>query len=139
MDGLVVLVSGASKGIGRSIALRATAEGASVMINYMSDVKGANSLVAQIGADRALAVQADVSKTEEVDCLVEAAVSRFGKIDVLVPNAAFSPTSEIETITEEQFDLTFGVNVKGPCFLTQVCFQQSTGIHTFISAGYYFT
>jgi 3-oxoacyl-[acyl-carrier protein] reductase len=120
LSGLVVVVAGASKGIGRAIVLRAAAEGASVVINYMTDVKGANALVAQIGSDRALAVRADISKTAEIDHLIEATVARFGRIDVLIPNAAYVPESDLRSVTEEDFDRAFAVNVKGPCFLAKV-------------------
>lgn len=120
ISGQVVVVAGASKGIGKAIALRAAAEGASVVINYMSDATAANNLAMQIGNDRALAVQADISKTEEIDRLIEATVSRFGHIDVLIPNAAFIPEVNLKTITEDVFDRAFAVNVKGPCFLAKV-------------------
>jgi 3-oxoacyl-[acyl-carrier protein] reductase len=120
ISGLVVVVAGASRGIGKDIVLRAAADGAKVVINYMSDVKAANALVMQIGNDRALAVQGDISKLTDIDRLIEATVSRFGKIDVLIPNAAFVPHGDLHNITEENFDRAFAVNVKGPCFLAKV-------------------
>lgn len=120
LSGQVVVVAGASKGIGRAIVLRAAAAGASVVINYMSDVKGANSLVAQVGSDRAFAVRADISKIAEIDELIKATVARFGRIDVLIPNAAYVPSSDLRNVTEEEFELAFAVNVKGPCFLAKV-------------------
>ncbi|GKZ62743.1 hypothetical protein AnigIFM49718_010166 [Aspergillus niger] len=119
LSGQVVVVAGASKGIGRAIVLRAAAAGASVVINYMSDVKGANSLVAQVGSDRAFAVRADISKIAEIDELIKATVARFGRIDVLIPNAAYVPSSDLRNVTEEDFELAFAVNVKGPCFLAK--------------------
>ncbi|GKZ32425.1 hypothetical protein AbraIFM66950_001803 [Aspergillus brasiliensis] len=119
LSGQVVVVAGASKGIGKAIVLRAAAAGANVVINYMSDIKGANALVAQIGNDRALAVQADISKIAEIDELIKATVARFGRIDVLIPNAAYVPNSDLRNVTEEDFDLAFAVNVKGPCFLAK--------------------
>lgn len=120
LTGLVVVVAGASKGIGKAIAIRAAADGANVVINYMTDVKAANALVSEIGSDRALAVQADISKIGQIDALIEATVARFGRIDVLVPNAAFVPEQDIRGVSEADFDRAFAVNVKGPCFLTQV-------------------
>ncbi|GKZ17224.1 hypothetical protein AbraIFM66951_009043 [Aspergillus brasiliensis] len=119
LTGLVVVVAGASKGIGKAIAIRAAADGANVVINYMTDVKAANALVSEIGSDRALAVQADISKIGQIDALIEATVARFGRIDVLVPNAAFVPEQDIRGVSEADFDRAFAVNVKGPCFLTQ--------------------
>lgn len=117
---LVVVVTVASKGIGRAIALRAASDGASVVINYLSDSKGANAVVSEIGSNRAIAVQADISKVDEVDRLIDATVSQFGKIDILIPNAAFVPAVDVEGLTEEIFDRSFAVNVKGPCFLAKV-------------------
>lgn len=96
LSGKVVLITGASKGIGRATAERVAAEGASVVINYLSDKTAADELVAKIGVDRALAVQADVSKIPDIERLVEAAVDKFGKIDVVMPNgmsALFSCSS----------------------------------------------
>jgi 3-oxoacyl-[acyl-carrier protein] reductase len=89
LTGKVVLITGASKGIGRATAERVAAEGASVVINYLSDSKAADEVVAQIGADRALAVQADASKIPDLERLVDAAVAKFHKIDVVMPNGVF--------------------------------------------------
>ena len=123
LSGRVVVVTGASKGIGKEIALRAAAEGANVVINYLSDIKAANALVMQLGHDRALAVRADTSNINEVDSLIEATVSRFGRIDILIPNAAYVPDRTLQNVSEEDFDRAFAVNVKGPCFLVQVCYS----------------
>ena len=120
LSGFVVVIAGASKGIGREIALRAAADGANVVINYMSDVKAATAIVAQLGHERALAVQADISNSAEMDDLIRVTIARFGRIDILIPNAAYVPEKDLRNITEEDFDRAFGVNVKGPCFLAQV-------------------
>lgn len=126
----VVLVSGASKGIGKAIALRAGREGAFVVVNYNSDAQGATDVVAELGAENAIAVQADISQPSEVERLIQQSIQRFGKIDVVVPNAACMPLTGVETVTETQFDLAFGVNVKGPCFLVQVClFSRSATVY----------
>ena len=119
----VVLVAGASKGIGRAIALQAGKEGAHVIVNYHTDAQGADKVVAEIGANRALAIQADISKPADIERLIKVSVARFGKIDVVIPNAAYVPLADVETATEEQFDMAFGVNVKGPWLLVQVCFE----------------
>ncbi|KAJ5337133.1 uncharacterized protein N7506_005155 [Penicillium brevicompactum] len=115
----VVLVAGASKGIGKAIALQAGKEGSCVIVNYNSDSQGADQVVSEIGASRALAVQADVSKSADIDRLIKASVARFGKIDVVIPNAAYVPLADVEVATEDQFDMAFGVNVKGPWLLVQ--------------------
>ncbi|KAF2998024.1 hypothetical protein E8E14_001003 [Neopestalotiopsis sp. 37M] len=115
----VVLITGASKGIGAAIAQKAASQGAKVVINYSRDSSPADALVQEIGADRALAVQADVSKLTEIDKLVEAAVARFGRIDVLVPNAGIMPLQPLAALTEDIYTRVFDLNVKGPLFLAQ--------------------
>jgi 3-oxoacyl-[acyl-carrier protein] reductase len=87
----VFVITGASKGIGKAIALRAARDGASIVINYLSDKASADALVSHIGSDRALAVQADASTLEGIDKLVSAAVDEFGKIDVVIPNGKMTP------------------------------------------------
>lgn len=118
--GKVALITGASKGIGKATALRFAKDGASVVINYNSDSKSADALVQQIGVDKALAVQADVSKVADIEKLVKATVDKFKKIDILIPCAGMLPMSPLEATTEELFDQIFGLNVKGPYFLCQV-------------------
>lgn len=121
LTGKVALITGASKGIGKATALRLAQEGASVVINYNSDSKAADELVSQIGSDRALAVQADAGNVASLEQLVQKAVEKFGKIDILVPNAGIMPMVDLAHLTEEIFDKTFALNVKGPMFLAQVC------------------
>jgi 3-oxoacyl-[acyl-carrier protein] reductase len=120
LSGKVVLITGSSRGIGKATALRLASEGASVVINYVSNEASANSLVEQIGSDRALAVQADASNMSDLDRLVDSAVAKFGKIDVLIPNAGILPMKDLENTTEADFDKTYNLMVKGPYFLAQV-------------------
>lgn len=116
----VVLITGGSKGIGKAIALGAAAQGAKVVVNYSSDSSAADDVVNAIGGDRAIAVRADNSKTSELQKLVDATVAKFGRIDVLIPNAALMIMRTAENTTEEDFDKMFNTNVKGPYFLVQV-------------------
>ena len=117
----VIVITGASKGIGKSAALRFAQEGATVVINYLSDTTSADEIVKHIGRDRALAVQADASTLDGCAKLVDAAVSKFGKIDVLIPNAGINPMKGLDQTSEADFDKAFAINVKGPYFLVQVC------------------
>ncbi|KAJ4297366.1 hypothetical protein N0V88_004284 [Collariella sp. IMI 366227] len=114
-----IFIFGASKGIGRATAECVAAEGASVVINYLSDSKAADEIVSNIGADRALAVQADASKIPDIEKLVAAAVDRFGKIDVVMPNAGIMGMHNLAHTTPADFDRHFNLNVKGPLFLVQ--------------------
>ena len=120
LAGKVALITGASKGIGKATALRLARDGACVVINYSSDAKSADTLVHAIGVDKALAVKADVSKIPEIEKLVNQAIDKFGKIDILIPCAGMLPMSPLESTTEELFDNIFALNVKGPYFLVQV-------------------
>ncbi|KAI9688875.1 MAG: putative secondary metabolism biosynthetic enzyme [Bathelium mastoideum] len=115
----VAIVTGASKGIGEAAALALAAKGASVVINYSSDDRAANKVLQAIGAERALLVKADVSTVAGIEQLIKATVQRFGKIDILVPNAGVLPMKDLEHTSEDDFDKTFALNVKGPYFLIQ--------------------
>jgi 3-oxoacyl-[acyl-carrier protein] reductase len=115
----VVLITGASRGIGKAIAVRLAKEGALVVINYSSDSAAADAVVKEIG-DHAIAIKADVSRVDEVNRLVEETVKKWGKIDVLINSAGIMPMMDLASSTEETYDKTFAVNVKGPYFLTQV-------------------
>ncbi|KAH8901041.1 NAD(P)-binding protein [Thozetella sp. PMI_491] len=137
LSGKVALITGASKGIGKAVAQRLAADGASVVINYNSDSASADALVASIGADRALAVQADVSKVSEVTRLVDAAVEKFGKIDIVMPNAGLMKLKVLDDVNEEDFDAHFNINVRGPLFLVQkaVRHMPAGGRVIFVSTG----
>ncbi|KAJ5750265.1 hypothetical protein N7533_007293 [Penicillium manginii] len=137
LSGKVILITGSSRGIGKAAALRVASEGASLVINYLSDAAAANALVEEIGSDRALAVQADVSKIPDLDRLVDAAVAKFGRIDVLIPNAGILPMKDLENTSEVDFDNTYNLMVKGPYFLAQKAAKHmpSGGRIIFVSTG----
>jgi 3-oxoacyl-[acyl-carrier protein] reductase len=80
----------------------------------------ADAVVKEIGEDRAIAVQADVSKVADIKLLVEETVQKWGKIDILVNSAGIMPMMDLANTTEETYDRAMAVNVKGPYFLTQV-------------------
>jgi 3-oxoacyl-[acyl-carrier protein] reductase len=124
LTGKVILVTGGTKGIGKAIVQRVVADGASVIINYASDSNAADKLVSEIGTDRAIAVKGDASKVSDLEHLVNEGVAKFGKIDVVIPNAGIMPMGDLASITEEVFDTTFSLNVKGPLFLVQVMLNQ---------------
>ncbi|MFI5227188.1 MAG: SDR family NAD(P)-dependent oxidoreductase, partial [Candidatus Limnocylindrales bacterium] len=115
LEGQVAIVTGASRGIGRAIAERFAAEGARVVINYVAGAANAKTVVDAITAagGEAVAVQADVSKASEVERLVDATMKRFGRIDTLVNNAGVMFAKGVLETTEDEWDQTIDVNLKG--------------------------
>lgn len=121
LAGKVAIVTGASKGIGASIALQLAAEGASVVVNYSSSKEGADRVVNQVvgKGGKAVAVQADLSKQEDVKRLFAESQNAFGKLDILVNNAGVYEFAPLEEITAEHFHKLFNLNVLGLLFATQ--------------------
>jgi 3-oxoacyl-[acyl-carrier protein] reductase len=115
LAGKVAIVTGASRGIGRAVAERFAAEGASVVVNYTQGAANANAVVAGIQAagGTAIAVQADVSRITDVVRLVEQTLDRFGRIDVLVNNAGVMVAKGVLETSEDDWDVTIDVNLKG--------------------------
>lgn len=111
----VAIVTGASKGIGASIAKSLAKEGASVVINYSSSKKGAEDIVALIKKEggKAIAVKANMTQGKEIDHLFEEAEKAFGQVDVLVNNAGIYEFSPLEEIDEAHFHKHFDLNVLG--------------------------
>lgn len=138
MQDRVVLLTGGSKGIGKAIALRLAKAGAKVVINYSRDSNAADAVIKELGGpDRALAVQADVSNVSEIERLVDQTVAKFGRIDVVIPNAGMLPMATLEKTSEDLFDRTYALNVKGPFFLAQkaVPHMREGGRIIFVSTG----
>ena len=120
----VALVTGASRGIGRGIALALAGAGHDVVVNYASNADAAASVVSEVESHgvRASAVRADVSVAEDRRRLVDAAYDQFGRVDLLVNNAGVAPLVRADLLDadEESFDRVLGTNLKGPYFLTQL-------------------
>jgi len=121
LNGKVVVVTGASKGIGAGIAKAMGAAGASVVVNYSSSKDGADRVVAEIVKKdgKAIAVQGDVSKLADVRRLFAETKKAFGKLDVLVNNAGVYQFDPLEAVTEAEFHREFGTNVLGPILAAQ--------------------
>lgn len=111
----VMLVTGASRGIGAAIAQAAAHAGAQVIVNYAGKQADADAVVAAIAAagGEALAVQADVSQPADVKRLFAEAIARFGRVDVLVNNAGIMDLAPLQDTTDEMFQRTLDINVKG--------------------------
>lgn len=116
----VAIVTGASKGIGAGIARRLAADGATVIVNYVSSKDDADKVVADIEAagGKALAVRADVTNKMEVESLIRAAIDGFGRLDILVNNSGMYQFAKIEDTTEELYRKQFDLNVLGPLLVT---------------------
>jgi len=118
----IALVTGASKGLGKAIALRLAKDGATVIVNYASDQAGAEGVVTQISKNggKAHALQGDLSRVDNIKKMfAEMADLGFKKLDILVNNAGVFPPGGLENATEETFDKIFNINVKGLFFTTQ--------------------
>lgn len=115
LDGKVAIVTGASKGIGASIALHLAEAGAAVVVNYASSREGADQVVAEIvhSGGKAIAVQANLSRKDEIQHLFAEAFKAFGRLDILINNAGVYEFAALEEITVEHFHKMFDLNVLG--------------------------
>lgn len=122
--GKVVVITGGAQGIGRACAERFLSEGAKVVIADIDKAR-LDATAAEIGTpDTVLAVVADVAKKADLDAMIAAAVKTFGRLDVLVNNAGICPVADFLDFTEEQYDRTLAVNLRGAFFGTQAAGRQ---------------
>lgn len=121
LTGKVAVVTGASKGIGASIARHLAAEGAAVVVNYSSSKEGAERVVADIvgKGGRAVAVQANVAEQADITRLFAETHKAFGRLDILVNNAGIYEFAPLEAITADHFHKQFNLNVLGLILTTQ--------------------
>ncbi len=129
LSGKVAIITGASKGIGAAIARQYAAEGASVVINYASDRKGAEGVMNHIINDggKAITVQGSVSNAADVQRLFDETKKTFGKLDILVNNAGVYSFADIEAITEESFHKMYNTNVWGTILTIQHAVKSFNG------------
>ena len=125
LAGKVAVVTGASKGIGAAIAKALAAEGAAVVVNYASSKAGADKVVDEVAkaGGKAIAVQGDVAKREDVERLFADTNKAFGRLDILVNNAGAYEFSPLADITEEHYRKLFDINVLGLILVTQAALQ----------------
>ncbi len=114
-DGKTVLVTGASRGIGRSIAMEFSKSGASVVVNYNANADAAESVVSEIrkAGSRAQAIQADVSDLNDAERLIKTTIDQYGSLDILVNNAGIARDGLVVTMKEQDWDEVLNTNLKG--------------------------
>lgn len=121
LRGQVAIVTGGSRGIGRATAIALAAEGAHIVVNYASSSTAAEAVVAEVQGmgGEAIAVQADVSNVEQVDALIEAAMSRWGHVDVLVNNAGITRDTLLLRMKPEDWQAVIDLNLTGVFLCTR--------------------
>ena len=127
-EGRTAVITGASRGIGRDIALGLGAAGANVVVNYVGSGEAAAAVVDEIGAagGKAIVCQADVSQSAEVTHMMAAALDAFGAIDILVNNAGINADGPLLTLGEADWDAVVDVNLKGAFLCTQAAGRAMT-------------
>jgi NAD(P)-dependent dehydrogenase (short-subunit alcohol dehydrogenase family) len=120
LAGNVALVTGAARGLGRAISVALARAGADVALG-LRDINTGADLVGEVKAlgRRALPLQMDVTRPEQIFAAIDAALKHFGKLDILINNAGLGPSNLAEDVREADFDLTLGVNLKGTFFTSQ--------------------
>jgi NAD(P)-dependent dehydrogenase (short-subunit alcohol dehydrogenase family) len=139
VDGMVALVTGSSRGIGRAIAIALAKEGADVAVNYFNSEKAATEVVQAINdvGRKALLIRADVSKVTEIKRMVQETIEHFSRIDILVNNAGGGNYQQFEDISEAEYDEILNLHLKGPFFAAQaaVPYMRAQGRGRIINIG----
>ena len=126
LNGKVAVVTGGNSGIGKAIVLALARDGARVVIDYVVHPEATEALEKQLTAlgERAIGVDADVSKVADLERLIGAAVQQFGRLDIMVNNAGIETRTSVLETTEEQYDRVLAINLKSAFFATQLAARQ---------------
>ncbi|HZL66294.1 MAG TPA: SDR family NAD(P)-dependent oxidoreductase, partial [Candidatus Limnocylindrales bacterium] len=122
----VAIVTGGNSGIGKAVALELANQGANIVIDYISHPEATEELEQQIVAlgDQAIGVEADVSKVADLQKLIDTAVARLGRVDIMVNNAGIETRTSVLETTEAQYDKVLDINLKSAFFGTQIAAKQ---------------
>jgi len=122
----VAIVTGGNSGIGQAIVLELARQGASIVIDYVVHPAATEALEQQIAnlGDQSIGVEADVSKLVDLQKLVDSAVSRFGRVDIMVNNAGVETRTSVLDTTEDQYERVMAINLKSAFFGTQIAAKQ---------------
>jgi glucose 1-dehydrogenase len=126
LKGKVAIVTGGNSGIGQAIALGLARAGANIAIDYIAHPEATEALEREIASlgDQSIGVDADVSKIDDLQKLVDAAVTKFGRLDIMVNNAGVETRTSVVDTTEAQYDKVLSINLKSAFFGTQVAARQ---------------
>lgn len=126
LEGKVAIVSGGNSGIGKAVVLALAEKGASVVVDYVADEQATEELERKLAGlgEKSIGVEADVSKLDDLRRLVDAAVSEYGRLDVMVNNAGVETRTSVLDTTEAQYDRVMDINLKSAFFGTQLAAKQ---------------
>ncbi len=126
LDGKVAIVTGGNTGIGAAVVVALADQGAKVVIDYVANPDATEELEKKLAAlgETAVGIEADVSKVEDIGRMVDAAISNFGRLDVMVNNAGIETRTSILDTTEDQYEKVLAINLKSAFFGTQLAAKQ---------------
>ncbi len=122
----IAVVTGGNSGIGLAVVLELARQGASIVIDYVCRPEATEALEKQVAAlgDQSIGVKADVSKVADLQMLIDTAVSKFGRVDIMVNNAGVETRTSVLETTEEQYEKVLAINLKSAFFGTQIAARQ---------------